>query len=163
MLAVPHYTLVTRSRSREKRARGGDSGQERELGATLGLGLGAAGFPQLGQEGPATPGVPSKELLSNLKGSSRSRSRGGNGDRQPVQRSPRRNLAPRSPSSNLSGPSGAVKKVAFKTRTTVLSLGGTENEVRALVTLLTCFLWEVAGEPSLFCILRRWFWLRERV
>ena len=83
MLAVPHYTLVTRSRSREKRARGGDSGQERELGATLGLGLGKAGFPQLGQEGPATPGVTSKELLSNLKGSSRSRSRGGN---SPVRR-----------------------------------------------------------------------------
>mgnify|MGYP006975455027 CR=1 FL=1 len=85
MLAVPFNTLgttwcntwcntlVTRSRSREKRARGGDSGQE------FGLGLGATGFAQLGQEGPAPPDVTSKQLLSNLKGSSRSRSRGGVG------------------------------------------------------------------------------------
>ena len=134
MLAVPDNTLVTRSRSRERRARGGDSGQEekeeeqeeRQIESSLGLGLPVAGFLQLRQEGPATPG-----LLSNLKGSPRSRSRGGNGERQPVRRSPRRNLGSQSPCRNHSHKrcGGAIKKVAFKTRTTVLSIGGTENEV----------------------------------
>ena len=115
-------TLVTRSRSRE-RARRGEDWQKQEMqivGSTsLGLRLPASSFLQLGEQEAGSPGT-NKELLSNLKGSSRSRSRGGNGDWLSVRRSPRKNLSP-----------SEVKKVAFKTRTTVLSLGGTEKEVGA--------------------------------
>ena len=125
MLTVPDHTLATRSRSRE---RGGREDEQERASAPVGIGLGAvpllAGFLHLGQQEPGSAGGANKELISNLKGSSRSMSRGRNGDWLPVRRSPRRNLSP-------SG-TGAVKKVAFKTRTTVLSLGGTEKEVTLL-------------------------------
>ena len=117
-------TLVTRSRTRERAK--GEHRQKQEMqivGSTsLGLRLPASSFLQLGEQEAGSPGT-NKELLpllSNLKGSSRSRSRGGNGDWLSVRRSPRKNLSP-----------SEVKKVAFKTRTTVLSLGGTEKEVGA--------------------------------
>ena len=46
----------------------------------------------------------------------------------PVRRSPRRNPSPR------------IKKVVFKTRSTVLSVGGTEKEVCDFETLLVTVL-----------------------
>lgn len=122
MLTVPDHTVVTRSRSRE---RGRREDEQERASAHVGLGLGVvpllAGFLQEA----GSPSGAKKELLSNLKaGSSRSRSRGRNEDWLPVRRSPRRNLS-------ASATGATVKKVAFKTRATVLSLGGTEKEVGA--------------------------------
>ena len=132
MLTVPDTTLVTRRRSKE-RGRGGDVGQEeKQRGASpspASRGLRQVAVALEHQEpGLAASGV-NLELLflpSNLKSSPRSRSR--DGDLLPVRRSPRRNPSPR------------VKKVVFKTRSTVLSVGGTEKEVCDLETLLVTVL-----------------------
>ena len=132
MLTVPDNTLVTRSRSKE-RGRGGEVGQEeKQRGASPSPA--PRGLRQVAvshqEPGLAASGA-NLELLclpSNLKSSPRSRSRGGNGDLLPVRRSPRRNPSPR------------VKKVVFKTRSTVLSVGGTEKEVCDIETLLVTVL-----------------------
>ena len=136
MLTVPDNTLVTRSRSRE-RGRGGEVLQEeKQRGASPSPSPASRGLRQVAvalehpEPGFAASGA-NLELLflpSNLKSSPRSRSRGGNGDLLPVRRSPRRNPSPR------------VKKVVFKTRSTVLSVGGTEKEVCDFETLLVTVL-----------------------
>ena len=140
MLTVPDNTLVTRSRSKERGRRGGEVGQEeKQRGASpspasRGLRQVAVALEHLEEPGLAASGA-NLELLclpSNLKSSPRSRSRGGNGDMLPVRRSPRRNPSPR------------VKKVVFKTRSTVLSVGGTEKEVCEFETPLVTVLVFVA-------------------
>ena len=138
MLTVPDNTLVTRSRSKE-RGRGGELGQEeKQRGASPSPSPAPRGLRQVAvshqEPGLAASGA-NLELLclpSNLKSSPRSRSRGGNGDLLPVRRSPRRNPSPR------------VKKVVFKTRSTVLSVGGTEKEVCEFETPLVTVLVFVA-------------------
>ena len=133
---MPDNTLVTRSRSKERRRGGEVRQEEKQRGASPCPSPSPAprGLRQVAvshqEPGLAASGA-NLELLclpSNLKSSPRSRSSGGNGDLMPVRRSPRRNPSPR------------VKKVVFKTRSTVLSVGGTEKEVcdfeTPLVTVL---------------------------